>query len=277
MAIRRRKFLIPVLLVTLAVGTLVLVVARSRSNGGRVPSPQVSSPTFLQAPTSSATQRRGPRNLSLQAEAFNMGRRLGRRFSASSRGRSVLLGTLTIGTDQRGVNISRNQLDQGEHVEIAVVGSLSLLTWDAAQGALSSGTRATGSDRELIERLVLDSPDQFVLAQLRGASYFTVARNVRPANAGDNYTGPLWNIIRIGDPDPDETRRPQSRWRLYFLNAATGLIERIESETRGQRIVAEISGWMDVNGEKVPTQITWTRQGQTLMQYRLTSFSVAEM
>jgi hypothetical protein len=202
-----------------------------------------------------------------------MGRRLGKRFSPAKLHRLIQIGTLARGTELRVVEITRTQADDGEQVEIKIAGSLGSLTWDAARGFLSSGSQATGGDRELLERLVLDSPDQFVLAQLRGASYFIVARNVRPSNAGDNYTGPLWNVIRIGDPEKDEAKRAESNWRLYYLNAVTGLIDRIESQAQGRRITAEISGWTDQNGEKVPTQITWTRDGQVLMQYQLTNFS----
>jgi len=215
-------------------------------------------------------------NLSLQPEAFKLSRLLGQRFSSRQRHQSIVSGTLRIGTDQRLVNLVRRQTDDGERIEITVPGFPGLLTWSAGEGPLSSGGRAGGSDRELIERLVFDSPDQFVLAQLRGASYFTVARNVRPAGAGDNYSGPLWNIIRVNDPDTEESRRPQSRWRLYYLNATTGLIDKIESEVQGQRIVAEISGWTEISGEKVPTQIRWVRHGQTLMEYRLVAFSNLE-
>lgn len=214
------------------------------------------------------------RNLSLQPGAFNLGRRVGQRFSSSQREQSVLLGTLTTGTEQRGVNITRKQTDNGEQVEINLAGSRGLLSWDAETGPLSSGARATGSERELIERLVLDSPDQFVLAQLRGASYYTVARNVRPAEeASDGYTGALWDIVRIDDPQRDAERKPESSWRLYYINARTGVIDKIVSELRGERIEAVFSDWREENGRKVPGRITWMRQGQELMQYRLTSFS----
>lgn len=222
------------------------------------------------------SQRHRARNLSLHPEAFNLGRRLGRRFSPGKREQSISGGTLTMGADRRIARITRQQTDDGEQVEIDIAGSSGQLTWSAAQGARGSGAPATGSDGDLIERLVFDSPDQFVLAQLRGASYYTVARNVRPEGAGDNYSGALWNIVRVDDPDQDEARRPQSRWRLYYLNVATGLIDRIESEVQGRRITAELT-WTEADGEQVPSRITWTRQGQTLMQYRLTSFSVAEM
>src|SRR5712692_9236931 len=77
-------------------------------------------------------------SLSMQPEAFNMGRRLGARFSPSKRETSTLDGTLTIGTDLRTMQTTRTQTDDGEQIEIKFVGSTGSLTWDAAQGALSS-------------------------------------------------------------------------------------------------------------------------------------------
>lgn len=213
------------------------------------------------------------RNLSLQPEAFLMGRRLGKRFSPAQPEKSILVGTLTINSELRTLQTTRTQTDDGEEVEIALGGTPGLLTWNARNGSRSSSVEATRDARELVERVVLDSPDQFVLAQLRGASYATVSRNVRPTDAGDNYAGPLWNIVRIGEPERDEQKKPQSAWRLYYINTRTGLIDRIVSELRGETIEAEVSGWVTVNGENAPTQITWTRQGKTIMEYRLTSFS----
>jgi hypothetical protein len=216
------------------------------------------------------------RNLSLQPEALVVARSLGTRFGHGNRAQSTVVGNLTIGTETRMVRTVRTQTDDGEQIEIDTAGRGGVLTWDSKSGALSGTARAHGPDRELIERLVFDSPDQFVLAQLRGASYFTVARNVRSADAGENYRGPLWNIVRVSDPEKDESKAAQSRWRLYYIDAATGLIDRIESEVNGRRIIAEFSGWTEQNGQKVPTAITWKQDGQTVMQYRITSFGHVE-
>jgi len=221
-----------------------------------------------------AISARPTRNLSLQPAAFNVGRRLGQRFGTNRLEQSILIGTLTIGNNQENVQLVRQQTNDGEEIQIAVGGTL--LTWKASEGAMSANGPATGAERQLIEQLVLDSPDQFVLAQLRGASYYVIARSMRPEGVADNYSGPLWNIVRVDDPERDEAKRPQSAWRLYYINTATGFIDRIVSEIQGQRIVAEISGWTEVNGEKVPSQINWARQGQTLMQYHLTTFTHAE-
>ena len=213
------------------------------------------------------------RNLSLQPEALAMARRLGTRFGHGNRIQSTVVGTLTIGTETRVLHIVRTQTDEGEEIEINPAGRGGPLRWNAQTGALASAARAQGTDRELIERLVFDSPDQFVLAQLRGASYSTIARRVRPTDAGESYAGPLWDIVRVDDPERDEQKKPQSTWRLYYINNRTGLIDRIVSQLFGETIEAEMSDWTTVNGENVPGRITWRNQSQTLMQYRLTSFS----
>jgi hypothetical protein len=215
------------------------------------------------------------KNLALQPEAFKLARRLGARFSPDKSSTSVVAGTLTIGSEARTMEMTRTQTNNGETVEIGVAGFSAAFLWDAGKGGLSSDSRATENDRELVERLVFDSPDQFVLMQLRGASYTTIARGVRPADATGGYFGPLWTVVRVDDPEPDETKRALSPWRLYYLNTRTGLIDRIESEVKGKRILAEIS-WTERNGEKLPAQIVWSTGGQTLMQYSLTNFSLSQ-
>ena len=153
--------------------------------------------------TSASTQpalivKRGPaqsqartrtRNLRLQPEAASVNRRLGNRFKLSGQAQSILSGTLTLSADQQPVTIIRRQIESGEVVEVLLAGRR--ITWSDAEGIKATPGTATEPERLLIERLVFDSSDQFVLAQLRGASYFTVMRNLRPNDAGENYSGPL--------------------------------------------------------------------------------------
>ena len=268
---RRNKILLASITV-LAVGVLVLVIGRTRIQH-RNSTPREASPTFMQNGNGADKQQRY-RNLSLQPEAFNMGQRLGSRFTTETGHVSVVNGVIIIGSENRHVQIKRLQTDSGEQVEIKLAGANDTLTWKPDQGPLSSGRQANEADRELIEKLVLDSPDQFVLAQLRGATYDVIARNVRPANATDPYVGPLWNVVRVGEPGSDDAKRPQSRWRLYYLNTKSGLIDRIESAVQGEKTVAAIS-WSKVGGEQVPSEIVWSRQNQTVLTYRLSNFSHA--
>lgn len=270
----KRSLWVVLVIVVIVTGALALVAARSKRRSERATGttiqPSLPTPQIAQDQSRRATKTR---NLSLHPEAFNMGRRLGQRFSPVGREKSQLIGTLNIGSERRIVHTTRSQTDDGEQVEIKIAGIPGKLFWDLAEGARSANGKASGSDRDLVERLVLDSPDQFVMAQLRGASYRTVARNVRPVDADENYSGPLWNIVRVGEPSTDREKRSQSAWRLYYIDTKTGLIGRIVSEMRGEMVEAEVSDWTEVNGEYVPRQITWTSQGQTIMQYRLTNFS----
>ena len=220
-------------------------------------------------PTHVQAQQR-VRNLSLQPEALSMSRRLGNRFRPSSVDTTTSVGNLVLEGVQQPIEVVRRQTETGETVELQV-GSRKLM-WNEREGTKTASSVPTDTERLMVERLTLDSPDQFVLAQLRGASYFTVARNVRPADASEGGDGPLWNIVRIDEPQRDGTK-PISNYRLYYLNERTGLIDKIVSELRGERIEVELTDWTDQSGEKVPGQISWTRKGQLVMQYRVTTFS----
>jgi hypothetical protein len=208
---------------------------------------------------------RGPRNLFLQPEALRVSRLLGKRFGPLSRASSSVTGTLTINGAEQPLSIVRTQTPTGETVDLGFRDRR--LSWNEREGTKST-TTLSGVERLLVERLTLDSPDQFVLAQLRGASYFTVARNVRPAEAVDGYDGPIWDLVRVDERQQDESLRPQSTWRIYYLNVKTGLPDRIEYQMNGHEIKVEFLEWSEQQGEKIPSSVRWTSNGQSLMEYR---------
>ena len=210
------------------------------------------------------------RNLSLQPEAAAVNRRLGKRFKSGGV-RTVSAGLLIQDGVQQPITIIRNQTDTGETVEVVLPGRR--ITWYGTEGLKAIGSAPTAAERLLTERLVFDSPDEFILAQLRGASYQTIMRNLRPTEAGDDYSGPLWTMVRVNDPQTEESASPTSRWRLYYINSQSSLIDRVESDLDGQRVAASILQWIDQDGEKIPSHIRWTMNGRTLMEYQLTLFS----
>jgi hypothetical protein len=168
------------------------------------------------------------------------------------------------------VSITRQQTSTGETVEVVLRDRC--LGWNEREGAKSSAA-LSDVERLLIERLTLDSPDQFVLAQLRGASYFTVARNVRPADAVDGYAGALWNLVRVDERQQDESLRLQSTWRIYYLNVQTGLPDRVEYQLNGQEIRVEFLEWSEQQGEKTPSFVRWFSNTQPIMEYRAATVS----
>lgn len=227
-----------------------------------------SSTTPVSAP---APADSGPRNIFRQPEALRMGQRLGKRLGPSSRAAAVVVGRVTTGNSDQFVTITRRQTKRGEDVELILEGRA--LRWNAQDGTQAVSSPATEAERVLLERLIFDSPDHFVLAQLHGASYFTVARNVRPPGVPDDYSGPLWTIVRIDEPQADGASHPTSPWRLYYINSATGLIDQIVSRLGDQTIEARISSWTEQSGEKVPAQITWSIDGRAVMSYQAISVS----
>lgn len=265
------------ILVVLISGALLAVAVRAYSHvtlKGVAPAKSSTTPRLAQGTTA---PRRGrlDSKLSLQPDADRMRRRLGQRFLAAGKERTILIGILTLGTQQYQVAIARTQNDEGEQVQIALNGGPALLTWSATEGAKSGASLANAADRSLIERIALDSPDQFVLAQTRSASYYTLAQRVMPAevHGSDDYTGPVWDVVRITEPENGAQSRSQSQYRLYYLNSSTGLIEKIYSQEDGAATLAEVSRWVNQDGERVPTHIIWRRTGQVVMELTLTNVS----
>jgi hypothetical protein len=172
------------------------------------------------------------------------------------------------------VRIVRTQDDQdGERVTISVSGNGRSLTWNPRDGAKSNAGAPVSSDKNLIERVVLDSPDQFVFAQLRGATYYTIGRRVRPAEAGnsESYSGPIWDLVRVAEPQRGAASKPDNLWRIFYINDVTGLIDKILYDDGGQNVTVDLLEWANLSGEIEPTLTRWTRGGQVLMELRLTS------
>jgi hypothetical protein len=214
------------------------------------------------------------RNLAMQPEAFKLSRRIGgERFRSKTPAALIMQGVLSNGTNRQNVQLSRYQNENGERVEVALEGAPSSLSWDATSGARATTGVLDSNNRALLERLTFDSADEFILAQLRGASYYVVARNVRPDDARDDYSGAIWDVVRVDDPELDQQKKPLSAWRLYYINTKTGLIDKVVCDSQGDRVEANFSDWTDRSGEKFPAAITWSRNGRTLMSFTLTNVS----
>lgn len=266
-----------ILIVALLIGSALLTAAVRAYNRSTLSGANFTKPSTAPLVRQANVPRVGKvqSGLSLQPQADKLRRALGQRFVAPGRERATMAGRLTVGDVQYQAVIIRTQNDDGENVEIALNGGPASFTWSAPDGAKSGATQAVGIERALIERLALDSPDQFVLAQVRGASYYTVARNVRPAEAGDSedYAGPVWDLVRIGESESTGQNRPQSTWRVYYINSVTGLIDKIFSREQGDPILAEFSDWVKQGNELAPTRITWSRNDQVVMDLVLSSIA----
>jgi hypothetical protein len=223
--------------------------------------------------------RRPPRrrNLSLQPEAARLACKLGRRYYTSGLEVTTLSGTLLMGSEQQAVQVTRVPVDDGERLEITLDGRVTF-TWRPSGGVKEAGgALASDAHRAIVERLALDTADQFVLAQLRGASYRLLARAMRPVPDGgaDGYHGPLYDVVSVTEPSRGGAARVDvdggAASRLYYINSETGLIEKIVSEEDGVEVSAELTDWVTRNGETLPSRVTWRRAGAVVMEFALTS------
>lgn len=264
--------------IVLLAGSMLLTAAigayhRRPSASAVLTSPAIASPL---GQSSGKSGRDLHSRLSLQPEADKFRRRVGQRFTEPGREHASLVGTLTIGAQQFQVRIDRSQEDDGEQVQVSLSGGGGSLTWNGKDGARSAGRDAAGAERSLIEKIALDSPDQFILAQLRGASYFLAARQAIPPGAvpGDDYDGPVWDVVRVAEPSfSPRPNQPVSLGRLYHINCVTGLIDKVVSQEQGEIIEAYLTNWADAGGELTPTRVKWMRDGQILMELIVTSAS----
>ena len=269
---RHRRF---ALIACLLTGGVVMVVAVRAYNYSTVRGVITAKPTSALLSGSQQGPSRKVRyydRLGLQPAADRMRRKLGRRFQESGREVSESAGVLTIGAERHSIVIVRTRDDDGERVSIALDGGPLKYTWNGSDGSQSQGKSATENERSLIERVALDSPEQFVLAQLRGAAYYTAARGVRPASAGnsDDYKGPIWDVIQVSEPDRGRNK-PESTSRLYYVNNSTGLIERTTSRDRLGVVESEFSDWATLDGDLVPLLTTWTLSKQVIMELVLST------
>ena len=250
---------------------LVVVVSGLAALAARDNEYDIQPPQQPQSPTNGparATSRF--RNLSLQPEAAKLSLRLGQRFIGSDSGVSVLIGELTAGETRIPLRMVRKQDKRGESVEISANGRA--LAWNASSGA-NGHSPMTDFDRSLVERVVFDSADAFVLAQLRGASYQVVGKNVRADLGGaDNYDGPLWTVVRVSYERYDSEAKPESVARMFYIDSRTGLVDKVISEVRGEEIEATLDRWTTRDGETFPSLIRWSTGGRQLMEFKVINF-----
>lgn len=202
--------------------------------------------------------------------------RLGRRFLTHGKITTDLVGMLQRGQEKEPLRLTRSYSETGETVTFTLSGRSAVFQWRDDSGAWTDGARANADNRKLIERLTLDSPDQFVLAQLRRTAYRTIAEGVRPEeliNSNANYTGPVWTLVQVLEAGAMADSRPLSALRQYYLNQKTGLLDRVLSQEDGQTITAELTGWVERNGETFPTVITWKSGGTEIMSLTVNNIS----
>jgi hypothetical protein len=247
------------------------LVARAYSRRSVPPITRVFTPPLpvsSEAPQSEPSWITYYSRLSAEPTADRMRSVLGNRFSSPAKQISYISGILLLNSQPHPIRMVRSQEEEGEIVDLSLDNGAALLTWNQRDGATSTSGALSGDLKRVVERIVLNGPDQFILAQLRGAGYYTVATDVVPEEALNtgNYRGAAWDAVRVQEPDSADGRAPESRWRMYYINTGSGLIERIISGEQGDPVMAELLDWTKRDGDLVPGRIRWSRNKQVFME-----------
>ena len=132
-------------------------------------------------------------------------------------------------------------------------------------GAESSWTALTPSQRDLVETLMFDTAESFFLWQMVGAA--TRCLGFRFRADMNSTSGPFHDIYAI---TPHDNRRSiQQGTKLFFFNSDTRLLDRVQYEiARGDRTVrveVAFDNWTNLNGQAVAQRIERREDGTNVM------------
>lgn len=200
---------------------------------------------------------------------------LGDRVERPGKERLVLIGTLTHGSGTAPVPFllvnefpDRLRLEQQDGLHPSVL----IFNGRAARRARPQ------SEVELIEMLLYDTPEHFLDSQMRGVPMRSLGDSFRLDDGTEvAYAGPLYSVYELSDEPPSggDTRRT----KYYCFDAQTSLLGLVRYEvTRGgQRIGVEVrlSGWQQVQGQRVPSHIERLENGQVKMSLTISTAAVS--
>jgi len=203
---------------------------------------------------------------------------LGDRLQAPGKERAISAGTLT---DSRGTANATISWELPGRFRLDRPGSANRSLQAGASGLAAASSQANLNEDEenLVDSLLHDRPETFLLNAARGQYLRLIAHNVRAIrDSSPNYTGPLYDVY---DQIAKVDSRPASpeRTKRFFVDARTGLLYRVVYfVTRaGKSVQAEtiFSQWTTVQGQATPNQIERRHDGVSVFTYRASSNAYA--
>ena len=129
----------------------------------------------------------------------------------------------------------------------------------------ASPTSLSESDKDLLESLLLDTPDLFFLGKTQGVAYRLIGSHFRADDGSTpRYAGPWYDVYEL--TVPLEARGDRGfRFKIFAFDTSTGLLASVRYQlARGATRVAvtvEYSGWRQQAGQAVPSVIRRVENG----------------
>jgi hypothetical protein len=134
-------------------------------------------------------------------------------------------------------------------------------------------------DLDLLETLIFDSAERFLLTNSEGTGFRLLGTRFRlDGGTDEDYSGPFYDIYQgIDHLDfESETRR---RPKKFYVNSDTMTLDLVkyQIERSGSTFNVEIrfSNWSNANGQLVPALITRIENGQPVFTLSITGVSAS--
>jgi hypothetical protein len=204
-------------------------------------------------------------------------RAIGDRLTAKGKERAILSGSITRGTTTTPIQITSELSGSLLYQEQGAGGGRNLGS-DGKSVWAGSGSLAL-SDTSLVETLINDSPEHFLVGQMtRLPTRFYGAHFRTDDGRTPNYTGPFYDVYEVGD-QVVQAAGSISRTKVYALNSRTGLLEQVRyklpSGGAQVRVQVLLGNWKQFQNQQFPTTITRTENGQTVFTVAIASAVVS--
>lgn len=197
---------------------------------------------------------------------------LGERFEKRGQERVTLTGTLNWSAGTSTVRLTweypgllRVDLDTGR-----------ILTFDGMRFS-TNGEPLESHESRLIEALLQDSPEHFLIGQATGFASRLLGLRFRLDNGRDRaYRGPYYDVFAVVNPSGGQASARARKF--YYFNSDSQLLERVRYEAPGPggpvQAETELADWRTEQGERVPYRITHSRAGETDFSCTFTAVTV---
>lgn len=280
MLVKRRKILwpsIPALLIILT--GIYFASARTRSDFSTASQPPATAsiqPEQKNANDQDEASEEYLRRGRLRPQLHEIMGALGDRLEKPGKERLAFTGTIARAGSQQANPISVILEFPGRLRLEEMVNGQKQVTVSKGDKARKTGGTLNNRDEDLVEMLLCDSVEHFLLAQRDGdATRFLGPRFRLDDGTTANYSGPFFDLYETTEliKVRQDIRR---QTKVYYFNSDTHLLERIRYRLANGLTEVEIrlKNWVEVQGQKLPGEIVRLENNTPVLTLTITSTGI---
>jgi hypothetical protein len=141
-----------------------------------------------------------------------------------------------------------------------------------------NGNSLSRRDEDLIETLIHDSTEHFLISQLDGAATRFLGTRFRlDDGTATNYEGPFYDLYETSEMIKVR-REAQKQTKVYYFNSDTHLLEQVKYQVLREGIATAVevrlNNWHEVQEQKLPGEIVRLENGTPVLTFTITSTGI---